>query len=164
MKGGLPAITDPKVVYFDHTIQFRVRYSETDQMGTFYNSRALEWFECGRTEVLRALGIPYSAMETEGVFLPLIEAHVEYAGRAEYDDLLNLTTRIYLCGRARFQADELLVHADTGAVVARGYTRHAFVDATGRAIRPPEWLLSKFVEVVSARQNEASRNGIPQIV
>ncbi len=49
--------------FFDHTIQLRVRYSETDQMGTFYNSRALEWFECGRTEVLRSLGIPYSTME-----------------------------------------------------------------------------------------------------
>jgi acyl-CoA thioester hydrolase len=47
----------------EHTIQFRVRYSETDQMGTFYNSRALEWFECGRTELLRACGLPYAEME-----------------------------------------------------------------------------------------------------
>ncbi len=41
----------------------RVRYSETDQMGTFYNSRALEWFECGRTAMLREIGTPYAEME-----------------------------------------------------------------------------------------------------
>ncbi len=138
-------------VHFDHTIQFRVRYSETDQMGTFYNSRALEWFECGRTEVLRALGIPYSTMETEGVFLPMIEAHVEYVGRAEYDDLLELTTRILFYGRARFRAEEYLVNAETKAVVLKGYTVHAFVDATGRATRPPKWLLERFYEAAGAK-------------
>ena len=138
-------------VHFDHTIQFRVRYSETDQMGTFYNSRALEWFECGRTEVLRALGIPYSTMETEGIFLPMIEAHVEYVGRAEYDDLLELTTRILFYGRARFRAEEYLVNAETKAVVIKGYTVHAFVDATGRAVRPPKWLLEAFYKAAGVK-------------
>ena len=48
-------------------LQLRVRYSETDQMGTFYNSRALEWFECGRTELMRRkLGMSYAALEAEG--------------------------------------------------------------------------------------------------
>ena len=55
-----------------HTTTLRVRYSETDQMGTFYNSRALEWFECGRTEALRALSVPYATMEDRGVLLPVI--------------------------------------------------------------------------------------------
>jgi len=49
--------------------RFRIRYSETDQMGTFYNSRPLEWFECGRTELLRAMGIAYAQMERRGVRL-----------------------------------------------------------------------------------------------
>ena len=70
-------------------IQLRVRYSETDQMGTFYNSRALEWFECGRTELMRnRLGMSYAALEEKGVFLPLVEAHLEFQGGARYDDLL----------------------------------------------------------------------------
>ena len=59
-----------------HTLQLRVRYSETDQMGTFYNSRALEWFECGRTELFRSRGLPYTEIERRGVCLPLVEAHV----------------------------------------------------------------------------------------
>ena len=86
---------------FQHVSTLRVRYSETDQMGTFYNSRALEWFECGRTELLRAMGLAYTEMEARGLFLPLVEAHVEFLGRARYDDLLQLTTSMQLAGRAR---------------------------------------------------------------
>lgn len=146
--------SDKEALYFDHTIQLRVRYSETDQMGTFYNSRALEWFECGRTEVLRALGIPYSTMETEGVFLPLIEAHVEYIGRAEYDDLLELTTRILFHGRARFKAEELLINVATGKTVAKGYTIHVFVNANGHATRPPTWLVERFYSAIRAKKSD----------
>ena len=68
----------------ENDIPIRVRYSETDQMGTFYNSRALEWFEGGRTELLRAMGVAYANMEARGVLLPLTEAHVEFLGRARW--------------------------------------------------------------------------------
>ena len=126
---------------FEHVMTLRVRYSETDQMGTFYNSRPLEWFECGRTELLRALGLPYAEMESRGVFLPLVEAHVEYLGRARYDDLLRMTTSVTFAGRARVRLRNHLVQADSGKDVVRGYTVHAFTDSEGRPIRPPGWFL-----------------------
>lgn len=126
---------------FSHTIELRVRYSETDQMGTFYNSRPLEWFECGRTELLRSIGLPYSELEVRGVFLPVVESHVEYLGRARYDDALRLTTSCTFTGRARFRCENLLVHATTGRPVARGYTIHAFADSSGHVIRPPAWFV-----------------------
>ncbi|MBN1491391.1 MAG: acyl-CoA thioesterase [Phycisphaerae bacterium] len=136
----------------EHRIHLRVRYSETDQMGTFYNSRALEWFECGRTELLRAAGVPYAEMEARGVLLPLIEAHVEYFGRARYDDLLEMTTRAAFCGKARLRFDVEIVHAPSeqsradcapaARRIARGYTVHAISDAAGKPIRPPDWLLT----------------------
>lgn len=135
-----------------HVVLFRVRYSETDQMGTFYNSRALEWFECGRTELLRAMGIPYAEMEIRGVMLPLIEAHVEYLGRARYDDLLKMTTRAALAGKARLRFDVEIAHAEgnpaaePGRPVARGYTIHAITDGAGKPARPPAWLLQKLSE------------------
>jgi acyl-CoA thioester hydrolase len=113
-------------------------------MGTFYNSRALEWFECGRTEHLRAIGVPYADMERRGVLLPLIEAHVEYLGRARYDDELAVATTAALSGRARLRFDIEITHAAGGAGVARGYTVHAIAGPEGRAIRPPAWLAEKF--------------------
>ena len=123
------------------TVHFRVRYSETDQMGTFYNSRALEWFECGRTELLRKIGLPYAEMEDRGVYLPLVEAHVEYKGRAKYDDELRMTARAAMDGRASVRFDIQIVHAGSGSPVAEGYTVHAIADRLGKAIRPPDWLV-----------------------
>jgi acyl-CoA thioester hydrolase len=133
---------EPGRVLFEHEITLRIRYSETDQMGTFYNSRPLEWFECGRTELLRALGMSYAQMEARGVFLPLVEAHVEYLGRARYDDLLRMRTAVSFAGRARVRLHNHIVLADSGRDVVRGYTVHAFTDATGKPIRPPAWFLA----------------------
>jgi acyl-CoA thioester hydrolase len=119
----------------------RVRYSETDLMGTVYNSRPLEWFECGRTELLRGIGLPYATLETRGVFLPVVEAHLEYLGRARYDDLLQLTITSTFQGRARLRCEVQIVHAPTAKPVVRGYTIHAFTDAAGKPVRPPAWVL-----------------------
>lgn len=124
----------------EHTLNLRVRYSETDQMGTFYNSRVLEWFECGRTELLRAIGLPYAEMERQGVLLPVIEAHVRYLGRARYDDQLQLTTRVSMSGRVRMRFDVTVVRADGKGKVAEGYTVHAISDTDSKPIRPPDWL------------------------
>jgi len=118
----------------------RVRYSETDQMGTFYNSRALEWFEVARTDWLRQAGVPYAEMETRGALLPLVEAHVEFHGRARYDDQLELVTTAHMAGKARMRFDVSIAHA-SGDPVASGYTVHAIVNPDGRPIRPPAWLL-----------------------
>ena len=137
-----------------HVLLFRVRYSETDQMGTYYNSRALEWFECGRTELLRALGRPYREMEPLGVLLPVIEAHVEYLATARYDDQLKMTSVLSMASRARFRFDVRIEHADSGQLVCRGYTVHAVTDRRGKPIRPPAWLL----ELVDSDTKSLSRN------
>ena len=124
------------------TIQLRVRYSETDQMGTFYNSRALEWFECGRTELMRRkLGMSYAALEAKGVFLPLVEAHLEFQGGARYDDLLNVASAVDFEGRAKLRFEVQINQGESGKPVVRGYTVHAFTDPDGKPIRPPPWFV-----------------------
>lgn len=127
-----------------HTLQFRVRYSETDQMQTFYNSRALEWFEVGRTELSRALGVPYAEWERRGIRLPLVEAHVYFTGRAKYDDLLEMTTCIHREGRARIRFENRIVQADGSGDVAYGSTVHAMLGESGRPVRAPQWVLDLF--------------------
>ena len=124
-------------------LQLRVRYSETDQMGTFYNSRALEWFECGRTELMRRrLGMTYAELEAKGVFLPLVEAHLEFQGGARYDDLLDIISTVEGSGRAKLRFEVKITQHANGKPVVQGYTVHAFADATGKPIRPPEWFLA----------------------
>ena len=123
-------------------LQLRVRYSETDQMGTFYNSRALEWFECGRTELMRRqLEMSYTELEAKGAFLPLVEAHLEFQGGARYDDLLEITTSVEVSGRAKLRFEVQIQHAASRKPVVRGYTVHAFTDRHARPIRPPTWFI-----------------------
>jgi acyl-CoA thioester hydrolase len=124
-----------------HTIRIRVRYSETDQMGTYYNSRALEWFECGRSELLRAIGHTYRTMEAEGLRMPLREAHVEYLGPAQYDDELLITSRLSMSGKARMRFDIEVRQAESGKPVCCGWTEHVTTDPAGKAQRPPKWLV-----------------------
>jgi len=128
--------------HLQDVLQLRVRYSETDQMGTFYNSRALEWFECGRTELMRRrLGLTYAALEEKGVFLPLVEAHLEFQGGARYDDLLDIASTVEVSGRAKIRFNVQINQNAGGKPVVRGYTIHAFADAAGKPIRPPAWFL-----------------------
>ncbi|HWV99504.1 MAG TPA: thioesterase family protein [Candidatus Acidoferrum sp.] len=141
-------------------LQLRVRYSETDQMGTFYNSRALEWFECGRTELMRRrMGKSYVTLEAEGVFLPLVEAHLEFEGGARYDDLLNVASTVEFSGRARLRFEVQVSQADSQRPVVRGYTVHAFTNREGKPIRPPVW----FVELMAkaAEQTESETRNSP---
>jgi len=114
-----------------------VRYAEVDRMDFVHSSRYLEWFEIGRTELLRAIGLPYRELEDEGVFLPVVEAHVEYIKPVRYDDRLRIVTRGSVEGaRLRMEYEVLR----DGELVAKGYTVHACLNRERRPIRPPKEL------------------------
>jgi acyl-CoA thioester hydrolase len=131
------------------SVTFRVRYSETDRMDAIYNSRVLEWFEMGRNEYLREVGVSSAEMEARGIMLPVIEAHVNYRGRATYDDELVMSTRASMASRLRIRFDNEIRHSGTGSVVADGYTVHAVMDRSGRPARPSEWLTKALERVTS---------------
>lgn len=77
------------------TTQVRVRYSETDQMGYVYYGNYPAFFEVGRAELVRDLGVPYADLERlHDVMMPVVELHVEYSTPARYDDLLTIHTRL----------------------------------------------------------------------
>jgi acyl-CoA thioester hydrolase len=76
------------------TTEVRVRYAETDQMGIVYYANYLVWFEIGRVELLRSLGLAYSQLEIEHeCILPVIEASCRYRSPARYDDEIQIETR-----------------------------------------------------------------------
>ena len=76
------------------TTQVRVRYAETDQMGIVYYANYLVWFELGRVELLRSIGLAYSRLESDhGCILPVIEVSCRYKSPARYDDEILIETR-----------------------------------------------------------------------
>jgi len=79
---------------FTHNTQIRVHYALTDQMGVVYHGHYAEFYEIGRTEALRSLGITYKEVEAAGVIMPVIEIHTRFLRPARYDDLLTVTTNV----------------------------------------------------------------------
>ncbi|MBQ8090114.1 MAG: acyl-CoA thioesterase [Pyramidobacter sp.] len=116
------------------TYSFRVRYAETDQMGIAHHSNYFVWFEEGRSNYCRDLGLPYGEWEKNGVFLPVVEVHCRYKSSLLYDE--PVTMEVFPCerGAATVTFAYRLRHAD-GRLAAEGWTKHAFADAQGRLIR-----------------------------
>jgi acyl-CoA thioester hydrolase len=71
---------------FIHSTKIRVRYGETDQMGYMYYGNYAEFYEVGRVEMLRSLGLTYSGMEESGIKMPVLELHCKYIKPALYDE------------------------------------------------------------------------------
>jgi acyl-CoA thioester hydrolase len=122
-----------------HTISIRVRYTEVDAMGYLHHSRFLQYFEMGRIEFLRALGLSYGQLEQEGVFFVVTKAEVRYKAPAKYDDELTLTTKIVRQTHVRFDHSYELKRGNL--LLAEGSTTVACVGRDGKLMAMPKILL-----------------------
>jgi acyl-CoA thioester hydrolase len=75
---------------FEHSTKLRVRYGETDQMGYMYYGNYAEFYEVGRVEMLRSLGLTYSGMEESGIMMPVLELNCKYLKPALYDEEITI--------------------------------------------------------------------------
>jgi acyl-CoA thioester hydrolase len=122
-----------------HTTTIRVRYADTDKMQFVYNGKYLEYFEVGRTEILRHVGLPYSELEKEGYQLPLIEAGLKYKSPAHYDDELNIEATIKELYTAKVRIEYIVSRKIDNVLIAIGFTEHMFMkEDTKRPIKPPQ--------------------------
>jgi acyl-CoA thioester hydrolase len=128
------------------TTQVRVRYAETDQMGIVYYANYLVWFEIGRVELLRSLGLAYSQLEKEHeCILPVVEATCRYRSPAKYDDEILIETRpALLRGSVLKFAYRILRQAPEGEqpkLLAEGETVHVVCDdQLNRKALPPRYI------------------------
>ena len=124
---------------FEGTIQFRVRYAETDQMGVVYHGNYFTYFEMGRTELLReATGVSYRDVEESATKMVVVKAECSFIKPAKYDDLLTLKTRVLRTTRASLEHEYRLFR--DGELLAVGKTKLATVDNTGKIVPVPDWI------------------------
>ena len=123
-----------------HKTTVRVRYGDTDKMGFVYNANYFRWFEIGRSEMFRSMGISYKSIESKGFFLPLSEMHCTFNAPSQYDDILVIETSIDISYRAGMKFDYKIFNENNDKLLASGFTRHACVDIGGRVVRPPKFL------------------------
>lgn len=119
---------------------YRVIYGDTDQMGVTYYANYLRWFEIGRTELLRQIGIPYSSIEAKGLFFPVTEVSCRYFKPARFDDLIIIETTLTSLGRATLTFHYRLYRQEDETLLASGWTKHACVDGEGHITKiPPQF-------------------------
>lgn len=123
-----------------HEFAVRVTYADTDKMGIIYYANYFRYFEQGRTELLRSLGVRYRDLEVQRkLFIPAVEAHCDYLAPSRYDDLLTVRTWISSLGKASVSFENEIYDSDLGGKkVAHGYSRHAVVNDLWRAARVPD--------------------------
>ena len=117
----------------------RVRYAETDQMGVVYHSNYLIWFEVGRVEFIRQMGLDYKRMEEkEGCGISVVDVHARYRVPARYDDELVIQTRLLAARGAVVKFGYRILRLTDSVLLCEGETMHVCVgpDMKKRSLPP----------------------------
>ena len=123
----------------------RVRYAETDQMGLVYHANYLIWFEVGRVEFIRQLGLDYKSMEREeGCGIAVVEARVRYRLPARYDDELIVRTQLEAARGAVIRFGYKIVRAADEVLLCEGETVHVVVGADMKKRALPQKYAERF--------------------
>ena len=137
-----------------HQTTYRVIYGDTDNMGVAYHANYLRWFEMGRTEMFRHLGMTYREIEAKGVYLPVSEVHCRFKSSARYDDVIVIEAALDTGVRGGIKFDYRIFSEDGKTLLASGYTKHACLNGNGRVVRPPEFL-TRFIKANMDTQEDA---------
>ena len=125
------------------TTKIRVRYGETDQMGFVYYGVYAQYYEVGRVELLRSLGVSYKKLEEEGYLLPVVNFEINYKKAAHYDDELKIKTSIKSLPTAKITFEYETYNAEN-ALLNRGKVVLVFVDkSTMKPTVTPNLILEK---------------------
>lgn len=124
------------------TTKVRVRYSETDQMGYVYYGNYPQYFEVGRVELFRYIGLPYKDIEEYGIMLPVADLSIKYIKPAKYDDELLITTTVKKLPEGARIVFEYEIKNQEDILLTKGDTTLYFMDKnSGKILRCPEQIL-----------------------
>jgi acyl-CoA thioester hydrolase len=127
----------PEPALQSQSIEFRIRYAETDQMGVVYHTNYLVWCEVGRTEFIRTLGMSYADIERAGIGLAVSDLSIRYHAPARYDDVVRVTTTLTSVRSRAIVFDYLITSAASGERLASASTTLIALDKRGRPVSLP---------------------------
>lgn len=114
--------------------RLKVRYVETDKMGIVHHSNYYAWFEVGRGDFIKKIGITYSDMEKEGIMMPLVETYCKHYEGAKYDDDIIIKTSIEEMSPVKVIFNYDVIREEDGKFLARGKTTQTFISAEFKII------------------------------
>lgn len=138
-------------IQFSNQTKLRVRYAETDQMGYCYYGNYAQYFEVGRVEAMRSLGMSYRELEEAGIMLPVIDFSVKYYVPATYDEELTVTTTIEKLQGAKLSFS-YQINNEQGQLVVTAMTTLVFVRSeTKRPTKAPENFLKLINQYIDGK-------------
>jgi len=124
--------------------QIRVQYYETDQMGVVHHSNYIRYFEIGRTEMMRHIGLSYKEIEDCGTIMPIVGIEAHYFYPAHYDEVICVKSFVKEIPRVRMKVYYEIFN-EQGKLLANGSTTLAFLNKeSGRPQRAPETMVNLF--------------------
>lgn len=121
-----------------------VRYAETDRMGIVHHSNYPIWFEAGRTDFIKKIGLPYSKIEEKGILLPLIELKCRYLGSAGYEDEILIKTSLKAVSLSRITFSYEAVRIDENKLITTGETMHVWANKDMKPVNIKKYMPELF--------------------
>lgn len=112
----------------------RILYADTDRSGVVYHANYLRYFEYGRASLMRDAAYPYKEIEDSGFVYPIIELGMQFFEPLHYDDPMQIHTRPAELERVKLRFDYVITHAESGAIVCKGFTKHCALNASGKPV------------------------------
>jgi len=129
---------------YEFNTQVRVRYAEADPMNVVYYGNYAQYFEVGRVESLRNLGISYKGIEDMGIMLPIVELNIKYLRPAKYDDLLTIKSQIKELPTEHKIIFDQEIYNEEGKLLTIGKVKLYFMDSKlGKRASMPAIMLEK---------------------
>ena len=118
---------------------FRVHFYDTDEMGVVHHSNYIRWFETGRVEFLRSIGITLTEMMNDKILFPLTEIKAKYFHPAHFDDELELETNPLTLTKVKMEFNYKIRRHGEEEILVSGYSQNVFTNMeTGKIIRLPD--------------------------
>jgi acyl-CoA thioester hydrolase len=148
---NISSVTEKEVNMLITESKLRVRYAETDQMGFAYHGNYAKYYEIGRADAMRTLGMTYREMEERGVVMPIATMYTKYIRPAYYDDLLTVRTIVKEIPVARMHFF-YEIYNEKGVLLNMGETVLAFIrKSTGRPCVAPDWFIGPFKKAFESK-------------
>lgn len=137
---------------FSNSSYVRIRYSETDQMGYCYYGNYAQFFEIGRVETLREIGVSYKSLEERGIMLPVVDLNVKYIQPALYDDLIEIRTFLRKTPGIKIEFD-YEIYNEEKTLLTKASTTLVFISSeTMKPVKAPD----DVIQIIEKKLNQES--------
>ena len=131
---------------YKNKTKLRVRYSETDKMGVVYHGNYIQYFEVGRVEYMRDIGVIYAELEKQGIGMPVVNINIDYLLPAPYDEELTIETWIESLPTSKIVFHNEAVNS-MGKVVCKASVTLVFINSRFRPVKAPKAVIDALLVI-----------------